>query len=323
VSLPAVAQTPKTVAEVPEPLPESVRVRGVRPLEASAPGAVVRDLISLTKPRLSSLVLCTTAGGMWLAPGHLSLARSLIALFATAGTVAAANALNCFLERESDRLMTRTRNRPLPAGRMDPSVALGFGLALGAISIPALTFSTNLLTGVLALIALLTYVLVYTPMKARSSAAMLVGAVPGALPPLMGWTAVTGRIEVPGLVLFAILFLWQLPHFIAIALFRKDEYRKAGLTSVPLERGDQVSREQIVAYLVMLLPVTLLPYPLHVAGGYYLAAALVLGGAFLGVGAYGFARKLGSAWARQLFLTSIVYLAGLFAALMIDGGGQP
>jgi protoheme IX farnesyltransferase len=278
------------------------------------------DLWSLAKPRLSSLVLLTTAGGIFLAPGQPSSAVLLITLIATAGTVASAQALNCYLERDSDRFMARTRNRPLPAGRMDPAVALWFGLSLGVVSIPALAFGVNLLTGALALLAHLSYVLVYTPLKSKSPSAMLVGALPGALPPLMGWTAVTGRIELPGLVLFAILFLWQLPHFIAIALFRKEEYAAAGLQSLPLARGDATSRKHILAYLLLLVPVTLLLVPLHVAGGVYLASAVVLGALFLGHGAYGLWRGGDRHWARQLFFLSLVYLTGLFAALWIDGG---
>lgn len=278
------------------------------------------DVLSLTKPRLSGLVLATTAGGMWLAPGELTVPRILVTLGATAGLVGSANALNCYWERESDRFMARTRHRPLPSGRMEPGLALGFGLGLAALCLPALAAGANLLTALLGLVALLSYVLAYTPLKARTSAAMLVGAVPGALPPLMGWTAVTGQIDAGGYVLFAILFLWQIPHFIAIALFRKDEYAAAGLKSVPLERGEDASRLQIVLYLVALVPMTLLPFQLHIAGGWYLAAAALLGLCFLALGTVGLFRQLGRGWARQTFLFSLLYLAGLFAALMLDSG---
>ncbi len=277
------------------------------------------DLLSLTKPRLSSLVLATTAGGMWLAGmGEVSVGRVLVTLLATAGTVGAANALNCFLERQSDRFMARTRNRPLPAGRMEPGLALGFGLSLAAVSLPALALGANLLTAGLGLVALVSYVLAYTPLKSRTAAAMLVGAVPGALPPLMGWTAVTGRVDTGGFVLFSILFLWQIPHFLAIALFRKEEYAAAGLKSVPLVRGDDSSRAQIVLYLVALVPMTMLPYQLRIAGGGYLLVAAAFGLAFLGLGAWGFFRRLGKAWARQTFFFSLLYLTALFAALMLD-----
>jgi protoheme IX farnesyltransferase len=278
------------------------------------------DLVSLTKPRLSSLVLFTMAGGIWLAPGSISPTRVIAAVLSTAGIVAAANALNCYLERDVDRLMARTRNRPLPSGRMDPQIALWFGLSLGAISLPALVLATNVLTGLLGLTALLLYVLVYTPMKARSYAAMLVGAVPGALPTLMGWTAVTGSIEPPALVLFAILFIWQIPHFIAISLFRKDEYAAAGLKSLPLERGDDLSRGQMAAYLGALVPVSVLLVPLKMAGTLYLVTALLLGLASFAVALYGWHRRLGQAWAHKVFVLSLFYLAFLFTALWLDGG---
>jgi protoheme IX farnesyltransferase len=280
--------------------------------------AAASDLVSLMKPRLSSLVLVTTAGGLWLAPGSLGAARALLTLLATAGTVGAANAFNCYLERDSDRYMARTRRRPLPDGRMEPSVALGFGFALAGVSLPALPVASNLLTALLGLTALLSYVLVYTPLKRRTSAAMLVGAVPGALPPLMGWTAVTGTVDAAGFVLFAILFLWQVPHFIAIALFRQDEYRAAGLTSLPLERGEESSRFQLLLYTAALLPMSLLPFLHQVVGHWYLVVALALGLGFLAQAARGFFWRLGKAWARRTFFISLLYLTGLFAALVLD-----
>jgi len=276
------------------------------------------DLLSLTKPRLSSLVLLTTAGGMYLAPGQLPASAAFLVMLATAGTVGAANALNCFAERDSDRFMQRTAVRPLPAGRMDPKVALGFGVALALLSIPTLFAVAGPLTGGLGLLAFLSYVFAYTPLKARSHHAMLVGAVPGALPPLMGWTAQTGTLDAPGLLLFGILFFWQLPHFIAIALFRKEEYLAAGLKSVPLQRGEDAARLQVVLYLLALLPTSFALYAVHAAGLLYLVAALVLGGAFLAHGAWGLWKKGDAAWARQLFFLSLVYLSGLFLALWLD-----
>jgi heme o synthase len=278
----------------------------------------VSDLLSLTKPRLSSLVMCTCAGGVWLAPGTLTPGRWLLTLLGTAGTVGAANALNCYVERDVDRAMSRTRNRPLPAGRMEPVVALRFALALACVSLPVLALGSNLLTTALGLLALLTYVFVYTPLKPHTDAAMLVGAVPGALPPLMGWTAVTGRLDVPGLVLFAVLFLWQLPHFLAIALFRKAEYQAAGLQTVPLRLGDEAARWWMLVTTAVLVPVTFLFWPLHVAGRLYVAVAAVLGLSFLAVQAQGVLQRLGAGWARRSFFFSLVYLAGLFAALFLN-----
>ncbi len=288
--------------------------------DLAAPQASIsaRDLLQLTKPRLSLLVLFTTAGGMWMSGAPLSATQWLVTMLATAGVVGSANAFNCWLERDSDRFMARTATRPLPAGRMEPRVALIFAFSLASISVPALAVGANLLTAVLGLIALLSYVLVYTPLKARTHWAMVVGAFPGALPPLMGWTAATGKIAVPGLALFAILFFWQLPHFIAIALFRKDEYQRAGLTSLPLQHGDAVARGWAVAYLVALLAVSVLPFAVNVAGVFYLAVAMGLGAWFAGTGLRGWWLGLDAKWARQLFFVSLLYLTGLFAALGLD-----
>ena len=284
----------------------------------SSPVSPLADLVSLTKPRLSSLVLCTLAGGMWLAPGELSVARWVATILGTAGMVGAANALNCFVERDRDGLMARTRSRPLPAGRMEPAVALGFGLMLAVFSLPLLALASNGLTGSLGFLALVSYVAAYTPLKPRTAGAMLVGAIPGSLPALMGWTAVTGRIGVGGLLLFGVLFAWQMPHFLAIALFRKDDYRRAGYRALPLVQGDDATRVWMLVWTVLLVAVSVLLVPFGVAGPLYLAAALVLGGAFLVLVARGVLRREGKAWARQTFLFSLVYLPGLFGALLLS-----
>lgn len=281
------------------------------------PVSPLADLVSLTKPRLSSLVLCTLAGGMWLAPGELSPARWVATLLGTAGTVAAANALNCWIERDRDRHMARTRGRPLPSGRMEPGVALGFGLALAVLSLPLLTLGSNGLTGSLGFLALVSYVAAYTPLKPRSPGAMLVGAIPGSLPPLMGWTAVTGRIGTGGLLLFGVLFAWQMPHFLAIALFRKDEYREAGYMAFPLVRGDDATRVWMLVWTVILVAFSVLLVPFGVAGPLYLGVAVLLGGAFLVLVARGVLRREQKAWARQTFFFSLVYLVGLFSALLL------
>jgi heme o synthase len=281
-------------------------------------GAIARDFVSLTKPRLSSQVVFTTAGGMWLSGVSVPWWTWVCALLGTAGTVGAANALNCVIERSSDRLMGRTARRPLPAGRMEALPALVFAAALAAFSLPVLAAGTNLLTGVLGLVALLSYVLLYTPLKARTHWAMQVGAVPGALPALMGWTAATGRVGAMGLALFGILYFWQLPHFIAIALFRKREYLAAGLTSLPLEKGDAVARWHAVGYLVALLAVSLVPVALGAAGWLYGMLALLLGGVFLGEGVRGAVRQGDAVWARRLFGVSLLYLTAVFVALAVD-----
>lgn len=285
--------------------------------------AIAKDFLALTKPRLSGLVLFTAAGAMFLAGEKLSWVTWALALVGTAGTVGAANTFNCAIERESDRFMKRTAQRPLPAKRLELTPALIFAIVLAVVSVPMLALGVNLLTGVLGLIALVLYAGVYTPMKRRTWWAMIVGAIPGAIPPLMGWTASTGKVELPGLVLFGILFFWQLPHFIAIALFRKDEYRAAGLTSLALEKGDDVARLHAVLYLLALLPVSVLPFVVKVAGPIYLVVALALGAMFLAVGVRGWWTKGDAVWAKKLFGVSLLYLTGLFAALGIDSLPHP
>ena len=296
------------------------------PLEAtraSVAGArswtgVASDLLALTKPRITSMVVTTTLGGMWLA-GRLAARSEATAFWTTLGgtalVVAAANTLNMYLERDTDALMDRTRDRPLPAGRLPADVALVLGMALAAISLPWLTFGVNAATGALAAVALVSYVLLYTPLKRRTTASLLIGAVPGAIPPLLGWTAASGKIEGPGLALFGVLFLWQIPHFLAIASFRKADYQRAGLKVLPVVRGDRVTRRHIVGYLVALVAMTLALVPAGIGGPVYLAVASERGAAFLGVGVWGLRPTAGARWARLLFAGSIVYLVLLLAAL--------
>lgn len=277
-------------------------------------GSLVRDFITLTKPRLSSLVLFTAAAGLWLAPGEASLRTWLFTLVGTAGAVGAANTLNCIFERESDRFMARTARRPLVTGQLSPMAAVLFAAVLTGFSLPML-WLVNPLTCALGALALVSYAFVYTPMKRTTSWAMHVGALPGALPPLMGWTAATGAVEAGGLSLFAILFAWQLPHFIAIALFRKAEYRAAGLASVPLEKGDDTARLHAVAYSVVQLAAAVTPFFAGLGGPVYLAVAVLSSGAYLAFALYGWRRQLGAVWARQLFLASLAWLTGLMIAL--------
>lgn len=291
------------------------------PTGAVGAAAFAADLVALTKPRVTSLVVTTTLGGVWLAArtlrGSAPEPKLLAAtLLGTALIVAGANALNMYLERDSDALMERTRKRPLPSGRMAPEIALGFGLALGAVSIPWLTFAVNGATGLLAALALVSYVLLYTPLKRVTSAALPIGAVPGAIPPLLGWTSVAGRVELGGLLLFGILFFWQLPHFLAIATFRKDDYARAGMKVLPVVRGERVTRWHMLVQTVLLLGVSAYLATTNVGGPRYLAAALVLGGAFLALVAAGLRAQAGRSWARAVFFGSMVYLVLLFAALV-------
>lgn len=288
----------------------------------AALSGTLRDLVSLTKPRITFLVITTSAGGLWLAPGTPSFLRSLIAVLAIAAVVMSANSLNCWMERISDREMTRTANRPLPAGRLDPNLALVFGLTLGVVSVPVLVLAVNPITGILGAIALVMYVWMYTPLKQKTWVALLVGAVPGAMPPLMGWTAATNHIELPGLVLFGILFVWQIPHFIAISIFRQGEYERASIRVLPSVVGVQASKVHMTLWCVALVPVSLALAPLGVAGNAYLVTAVILGALFLGACLAGFRSRgddiVDKRWARRVFGVSLVYLTVLFGVLMVD-----
>ena len=277
------------------------------------------DLVALAKPRITALVVFTTAIGLWLAPHGLRPLTIALTLVGTVLIVAAANVLNMYLERDTDALMARTMHRPLPAHRMDPGVALKFGIALAAVSVPLLTFAVGALPGLLASIALVSYVLLYTPMKRQTAASLLVGALPGAIPPLIGWTAATERLDLPGILLFAVMFLWQVPHFLAITLFRKEDYARAGLVVQPNEPGgEREARANIVRYTVALVAVSLLFVPLGLGRGAYLAVALIVGAVFLGYAIAGLRQGAGRRWARNLFLLSLLYLPVLFGALVLD-----
>jgi heme o synthase len=282
--------------------------------------AVLRDVVALAKPRLAALVLCTTAGGLWLAPGHRDGLSAAVLLLGTALVVGAANALNNFLERDIDALMRRTRDRPLPAGRLEPWVAVAVGLGLPSLALPALGLYTNGLTATLAALALFTYVIVYTPMKRKSSLALFVGAVPGAIPPLMGWTAVTGRLDAGGLALFALLYCWQLPHFLAISMYLKDDYARGGLRVFALVHGDRAARTWSAVTSLLLIPVSLLLLPLGLGGPLYAVVAALLGAGLAGYGLKGlWHRSAAPRWARNFFLLTLAYLTLLFAALLVSG----
>lgn len=285
--------------------------------DASVSGLLV-DLFALTKPRLSSLVLITAGGGLWLSGVSTDLLTAAAAVGGTALVVAAANTLNNYLERESDKDMARTAGRPLPSGRMAPGVALGFGLTLSAISVPLLTFATTPLAGLLAAIALVLYVLVYTPLKRRSSLNTLVGAIPGAMPPLIGWTAATGTIDLGGILLFALLFLWQIPHSLAITIYRRSDYESAGLVMLPTEHGLAVTRRQMLLHTFALLPMPLLLLHAGVAGLLTFGVGTLLGLWWLQKAWTGFLHDGDARWARQFFVASLFYLTGMFAVLTLD-----
>ncbi len=285
---------------------------------------VVLDLFRLCKPRVTVMVIVTALGGMWLASrlahAQVTLTLALSALSGITLVVCSANVLNMYIERDLDALMERTQNRPLPAGRLGPGVALWWGLALGAFSLPLLGMSVNWLTAALAGVSLILYVLVYTPLKRVAPIALLVGAVPGAAPPLLGWTAATNSIDAAGVALFAVLFFWQLPHFLAIATFRCEEYKRAGIRVLPAVRGARATRVQAVLFTVALLASSLALVPLGLDGPIYISNAVALGGLFLFVSWRGFPTPKPSSvrWARSVFAVSLVYLPLMIAAMMVS-----
>ncbi|MDX1402699.1 MAG: heme o synthase [Kiloniellales bacterium] len=280
-------------------------------------GRILIDLLELTKPRVTFLVLFTATVGLWVAPQR----PSLLVIFATlAGlslAVGGVNALNMFLERDTDGLMERTRARPLPAGRLEPTISLWFGLALSLGGVAVMAALVNLLSGLLTLVAVMSYISLYTPLKQHSPWALHVGAIPGAMPPLIGWTAASGSLGAGGFALFGIIFLWQIPHFLAIALFRKEDYARAGIRVLPVIKSLRETKIQMIVSQVLLVPVSLLPVYLGIAGSMYLVAAIILNVMFLIVGLQGLRATQIESWARRVFLMSLIYLSVLYAVLLI------
>ncbi len=288
---------------------------GAAPRPASHPS----DWKELTKPRILFMVLVTAAFGAYVAEGGVPSLLLLGALLVGTGLLAGgASALNQVWERDTDARMARTANRPLPTGRISPEAAIAFGLAMSLAGVVTLAAGTNLLTAGVGLASLLSYVLVYTPLKRKTSLSTVVGAVPGALPPVMGWVAVTGSLDLGAAVLFGILFLWQMPHFLAIAWLCREDYAAAGFPMLPVVEPDGRSTgRQTILYALALLPVSLMPATLGLGGSIYFVGALVLGLIFLGF-SIAFSRAFSMRAARRLMLASIVYLPALLVVMVLD-----
>ena len=294
-------------------------VVGLSDKARSAGHATSADFRQLVRPRLTALVLVTVTAGGLLAPGPADWVRLVQALIGTAFVAAGASCLNQFLERYTDALMPRTANRPLPAGRLLPEevLALGGGLALGGLLylLFALPQPAAALT---ALLALVSYLAVYTPLKRRTALSTLAGAVPGALPPVIGWCAVCGRVDAGAVALFLIVFLWQVPHFLAIAWLYRGQYAAAGLRVLPVAdpRGTRTAR-QMTLYALALVPVSLLPVFLGMAGPAAAVVALTLGGFFV-LTALRFAADRTDERARTVLRASLVFLPVLLLALVLS-----
>jgi len=280
------------------------------------------DYWTLTKPEVNFLVLVSTLVGFYLASsGPLDFSRLFHTLLGTLLVASGTGTLNQYLERQSDKLMRRTANRPLPAQRLSPAEALWFGLLLAALGGWELWAFTTPLASVLALLTLGSYLLFYTPLKKRTPLCTLVGAFPGAMPPLIGWAAARGSLSLTAWALYAMLFLWQFPHLLAIAWMYREDYARAGLQLLPRnDRDGRSTVRRILGYSLVLIPASLLPAFLGQAGKPYMGGALLLG---LGLLHYGvrLATNRSNSLARQLVLASVVYLPLVFALLMVDKTG--
>jgi len=287
------------------------------PLQIGRTSARVADYVALTKPRLNLLVVATSAAGYYLgATRALDLWPMAQAVAGTALVAGGAAVLNQVYERDTDALMRRTRARPLPDGRVPPIDAGIFGLALALGGLLLLAARAGVLAALLAAATLIVYLVVYTPMKRRSPLSTLVGAVPGALPPLIGWTASHGSLSAGGAALFAIVFLWQIPHFMAIAWMYRADYAKAGFPMLPvIEPDGRRAGRQAVLYAAALLPTSLVPTAIGLSGTAYLAIAVALGVVLLWL-AVRFARVRSDDSARTLFLASIAYLPLIWIAMI-------
>jgi protoheme IX farnesyltransferase len=281
------------------------------------PTPVLALMVELSKPRITRMVLMTALAGAWVAPGAVEPVRLVLALLSTALVVAGANALNMYLERDADALMTRTRDRPLPSGRTTPEFVLAFGGSASVLGVALMVVLVNPLAAALAALALVSYTLVYTPLKQRTPYALHAGAVPGAIPPLIGYAAMTGRVDPVAAELALLLLLWQLPHFMAIALFRLSEYRAAGMLVYPLVKGEARTKVAMVFYSVLLALASMLPVMRSGAGLSYGLGLAVLGLVFIGWCVYGFFARDTRVWARGLFILSLPYLLVLYAAVVV------
>src|SRR5882762_655329 len=278
----------------------------------------VSAYVELTKPRITTLIVLTSAAGFCLAGRKVDYVALLTAMIGIALLSSGIATLNQYIERDLDRLMRRTADRPLPSGKLAPWEALWFGVGLTVLAEVYLLLLVNPLSALLGLTVIAGYLFAYTPLKTRTSLSTMVGAFPGAVPPLIGWTAARGTVGLEAWVLFAILFLWQFPHFLAIAWMYREDYSRAGILMLPVVEPDgRVTAQQIVVYTVLLLPVSLLPTALGISGKVYLVGAIILGVLFL-CSSVRAAFSKSKQEARRLLLASVIYLPVLFILMVLD-----
>ena len=285
--------------------------------------STLRDYFALTKPNVMSLLLFTTFTAMMMAAGGWpSPVLAFWTMLGGAFAAASSAAINMYLDRDIDALMTRTRKRPIPSGRIEPKHALVFGIVLGAIAFAQLALTVNLLVASLSTAGIFYYVFVYTMwLKRVTPQNIVIGGAAGAIPPLVGWAAVTGHVGLTALLLFAIVFVWTPPHFWALALMKKDEYARVGIPMLPAVRGDAETKKQILIYTAALTVVTLVMVPLHLMGIVYLACAIALDAVFFGFAVW--VARTGSRMSEGLmYRFSMLYLALLFVAMVVDRFGR-
>lgn len=284
--------------------------------------AIVRDYLELSKARIVLMVLLTTAAGFAIASAGALDWMLLFNLMIGTGLIAGGtNALNQFAERDLDARMMRTKHRPLPAGRITPKAALLFSVTVSILGAAYLVVLVNPLTSLLGVLTLGSYLFIYTPLKQKTNLSTIVGAVPGAIPPMMGWAAATNTIEFGAWVLFSVLFMWQLPHFLAIGWMYRDDYARAGFSILSVKDPDgRISGRQALVWSLALLPISLLPVLGETPGPLYVALATATG-ALLIVTSFGFARTPSMRSARSLFLASIVYLPVIMTLLVVTNRG--
>ncbi len=289
--------------------------------------AEAKDWFALLKPRVMTLVVFTGLIGLLVAPGHLHPVLGFTAVLCIAVAAGACGAINMWYDRDIDAIMLRTRNRPIPAGRIEPGAALGYGVTLAVGSVIIMGLAVNLIAAAVLALSIGFYVFVYTMwLKRRTPQNIVIGGAAGAFPPVIGWAAVTGSVDLIPLVLFGIIFIWTPPHFWSLALWANDDYRRAGVPMLPVVAGARVTRRQIVLYTLVLVPLTLVPWWLGFSGPIYGLTALVLGLGFLiSVGRVATDRQdstgvslTNDAPARAAFKFSILYLFVLFGALAVD-----
>jgi protoheme IX farnesyltransferase len=281
-------------------------------------GGEVRDYIALLKPRVMSLVVFTGLVGMVLAPGSLHPVLGFTAILCMAIGAGASASINMWYDRDIDAVMTRTRDRPLPRGRIEPGAALGLGVVLAVGSVTLMGLAVNLAAAALLALTIAFYVFVYTMwLKRRTPQNIVIGGAAGALPPMIGWAAVSGDVTIASLALFAIIFMWTPPHFWALSLYRWDDYQRAGVPMMPVVAGARETKKLMLLYSLLLVPLTLAPYWLGIVGVAYAVTALLLGLGFVTL-ALRVWRAAGDRAAKQMFAYSILYLFLLFALMMLD-----